>query len=123
MRDDTGSYFKTEFLSKMFGLDFFEEKEFEKIELKKITHEEIRETFKWGTRGVNMDQPVRQVLLKDIDDTHLGNIITYVENIGNVAYDQNREELLNNFNKEKEYRKENNIKVIGNLLNKFKIGE
>lgn len=34
-------------------------------------HEVIRETMRWGTRGVNGDQPIRYVLLKDMTVDHI----------------------------------------------------
>lgn len=39
------------------------------------THEKIRNVFSWGTRGVNGDEPLRQVLLKDMSDDHIKAIL------------------------------------------------
>lgn len=39
----------------------------------------IRERFTWGTRGINGDQPVKYVPLKDLDTLHIQAIIKYVD--------------------------------------------
>jgi len=38
-------------------------------------HRYLRETFKWGTYGVNGDEPLKWIILKDIHDDHLENIL------------------------------------------------
>lgn len=38
----------------------------------------IREIFKWGTKGKNLDQDIQYILLKDIEDDHLENIIKWI---------------------------------------------
>ena len=40
--------------------------------------EEIREVFKWGSNGVNGDQPTTYTLLKDLSDDHLESIIDFL---------------------------------------------
>lgn len=42
-------------------------------------HEEIREHLSRGGRGINGDEPLKYVLLKDIDDSWLQAIINYEE--------------------------------------------
>lgn len=51
-------------------------------------HEEIREVFTWGTRGVNGDQPLQYKLLKDLTTDHVKNIISHIED--NTFYSESK---------------------------------
>ena len=51
-------------------------------------HAEIREVFRWGTRGKDGNQPLKFILLKDMESDHIQAIIEtqthipgYIENI------------------------------------------
>jgi hypothetical protein len=43
-----------------------------------MSHELIRNTQKWGSYGINGDEPLTERLIKDLSDTHLSNIITFL---------------------------------------------
>lgn len=43
-----------------------------------MSHELIRNTQEWGSYGVNGDEPLTRRLIKDISDTHLSNIISFL---------------------------------------------
>ena len=47
--------------------------------MKDTNFEELRYLFKWGTKGINGDEPLRTVRLKDIEYDHLVNIIIWVK--------------------------------------------
>jgi hypothetical protein len=38
-------------------------------------HEKIRDSFEWGSYGVNGDQPLKYTLLKDLDVSHIVAIV------------------------------------------------
>jgi len=40
-------------------------------------HEEIREHFVWGSRGVNGDEPLHFILIKDLQDAHIEALFDY----------------------------------------------
>jgi hypothetical protein len=42
-------------------------------------HTIVRERFNWGGRGVNGDEPLTYIILKDIVPAHLDALITYTE--------------------------------------------
>ena len=42
-------------------------------------HNLLRECFTWGARGVNGDQPLHYIKLKDITDSHLEALIDYTK--------------------------------------------
>ena len=67
--------------------------------------EVIREVFYRGGRGKNMDEPLKYVPLKDIDDEWLGAIIDYEE-----QYRPNNR-YLPIYYKELDYRNDNKISV------------
>lgn len=64
-------------------------------------HEEIREGFYWGTRGVNGDKHLEYKPLKDLDTSHIEAILDTQKHLPEWRIDI--------FNQELEYRKENNI--------------
>jgi hypothetical protein len=39
----------------------------------------IREEYCWSTCGIKGNEPFREVILKDIDDEHLKNIISWIK--------------------------------------------
>jgi hypothetical protein len=41
-----------------------------------IKHVDTRDTFKWGTYGKQLKDPLRYVYLKDMSDSHIINVIT-----------------------------------------------
>lgn len=45
-------------------------------------HMILREEFEWGTYGKSGNEPLRQILLKDITDPHLDNIIVHLNSSG-----------------------------------------
>lgn len=47
-------------------------------------HETIRECFTWGTRGVDGDQPLTQMLLKDMSIDHIEAILATQSHIRNT---------------------------------------
>jgi len=47
----------------------------------KNTIEEIREVMTWGTRGINGDQPLTYVKLKDMSTTHIARTLSNVPGI------------------------------------------
>ena len=44
-------------------------------------HNLLRECFTWGARGVNGDQPLHYIKLKDITDDHLYALIEYTKEV------------------------------------------
>lgn len=63
-----------------------------------------RETFSWGTRGKNLDQDIKLILLKDIENEHLENIIKWIKKYPELY----NLEILDLMETEKHYR----LKVI-----------
>lgn len=63
-------------------------------------HIGIRNTFRWGTRGKNLDQEIQYVLLKDIDNEHLENIIKWIKTHTQIY----NEYTINLMETEKKYR-------------------
>lgn len=43
-----------------------------------MPHEIDRQVKTWGTFGKNGDEPLRHILIKDISDSHLENIIIFI---------------------------------------------
>lgn len=41
-----------------------------------LDHYLYRDTFKWGTYGKKLDQPLRYVYLKDMSNSHIINVLT-----------------------------------------------
>lgn len=70
------------------------------------SHIETRTTKYWGTKGYENDPP-RKILIKDISDTHLKNIITYIIKYNN-HYSDSIKQLMEN---ELTFRQLNNISV------------
>lgn len=64
----------------------------------KSPHEEIREYYEWGTYGINGDQSVRYIKLKDLSIDHIKAILS--------TQTQLKDELVNIFNDELEFRKD-----------------
>ena len=66
--------------------------------------EKVRETFTWGSRGKLGNEPLRQILLKDLTDEHLSNIIstqrhirgTYVEDLMKMELEYRNEDKNDN---------------------------
>lgn len=69
-----------------------------------ITHEDVRNVFKWGTRGKNGKEPLKKVLLKDLSNNHIQAIIDTQLHITN--------ETKTIFENELKYRKEKDINII-----------
>lgn len=44
-----------------------------------MNHEEVRQTFKWGTLGKDGKGPLKYIILKDISNEHLNNILRFIE--------------------------------------------
>lgn len=65
--------------------------------------EVIRESYEWGTRGKNGDDPLQYKRLCDLTDSHIEAIIRTQWQLSN--------ERLEMFKKELEYRKQDNIEV------------
>lgn len=42
-------------------------------------HELLRERFSWGARGINGDEPLHYIKLKDITESHLEALIEYTD--------------------------------------------
>ena len=42
-------------------------------------HLEARKHFKWGTYGKNGDEPLRYIIVKDLENSHLENIISHIK--------------------------------------------
>ena len=63
------------------------------------THEEIREGFSWGTYGINRDEALKYVLLKDMDTSHINAIITTHPHIAAELRKVFRDELIYRGNK------------------------
>ncbi len=70
-------------------------------------HTYLRETYKWGTYGVNGDEPLKWLILKDIHDDHLANIITMVTTHSRSYHSS----ILMVMSDEQEYRKIKKIRV------------
>ncbi len=70
-------------------------------------HYIVRETSSWGSFGIDGNESLTTRLIKDISDSHLMNIITFIKsNFG--SYSQKiYKDMLN----EVEYRAENQISV------------
>ena len=58
------------------------------------THEEIREGFSWGSYGVNGDEPLHYIFLKDMDTDHIKAIIMTQSHISAELRKVFREELI-----------------------------
>jgi len=70
-------------------------------------HIKLRESIERGGRGIDGKQPLKYVLLKDLNDNWLENLIEYEEkNRPNNGY-------LPFYKAEKKYRKDNNIIIEG----------
>ena len=63
-------------------------------------HTKIREVFDWGSYGINGDEPLKYILLKDITEGHLDALIDYCK----TGYPS---KILKVFKDEKEYRNNN----------------
>ena len=63
-------------------------------------HTKIREHFDWGSYGINGDEPLKYILLKDITEGHLDALIDYCK----TGYPS---KILKVFKDEKEYRNNN----------------
>lgn len=50
----------------------------------KFTHELLREFQTWGTYGKKGDQPLKHILIKDIEDDRLINIISHLKDLGHT---------------------------------------
>jgi NDP-sugar pyrophosphorylase family protein len=61
--------------------------------------EKVRETFTWSSRGKLGNEPLRQILLKDLTDEHLSNIISTQHHIRGTHVEEY-------FKEELEYRKD-----------------
>lgn len=68
--------------------------------------ETIREIFKWGTRGVKGDKPLRWVLLRDMTNLHIESVIDYLQ-----PYPKEVSRNIDLFRRELEYREKNGISV------------
>lgn len=68
-------------------------------------HEKVREVVERGGRGIDGDEPLKYVVLKDISDNWLQAIITYEEKY------RPKNMYLPIYREEQVYRKQNNIKV------------
>lgn len=71
-----------------------------------ISHIESRNTKYWATKGYENDPP-RNILIKDISDTHLKNILSYIIKYNN-HYSQSTKTLMEN---ELTFRQLNNISI------------
>ena len=69
------------------------------------SHEKVREVVERGGRGINGDEPLKYVVLKDISDNWLEAIITYEEEY------RPKNMYLPIYCEEQLYRKQNNVKV------------
>ena len=58
------------------------------------THEEIREGFSWGSYGVNGDEPLHYIFLKDMNTKHINAIIMTQSHISAELRKVFREELI-----------------------------
>ena len=76
-----------------------------------------REYFEWGTYGKNGNEPLRYIILKDIDDEHLDNIIKFVKSMNNGVPDFYNLETISLMEQEKEYRLKNFRKLKLKKLN------
>lgn len=56
-------------------------------------HEDIREGFSWGTYGINGDQPLKHVFLKDMDKDHIEAILKTQTHVPEYMRDMFRDEL------------------------------
>lgn len=63
-------------------------------------HHHIREHFSWGTYGIDGDQPIKFVKLKDLTSKHIENILEYCKPTGKI------EKV---FLDELQYRSDNNL--------------
>ena len=63
-----------------------------------------RENFSWGCRGINGDQPLKRVLLKDLSNEHITNIVNTQVHLPDYMVDLFVEELL--------YRADNGIEIL-----------
>ena len=48
------------------------------------SHDKIREVFKWGTRGKDGNQPLSFVTLRDMEESHISNILATQRLYGRV---------------------------------------
>lgn len=56
-------------------------------------HDRVREVLKWGTYGINGDQPLTYILLKDMNSEHIGACLSNIKNIHSVWKKAFKEEL------------------------------
>ena len=75
-----------------------------------------RLTKTWGTFGKNGDEPLRHILIKDISDSHLENIISFITQ-RTAWYNRETLELMI---EEKQYRLVHSITVSDYKKKKFK---
>ena len=71
------------------------------------SHAKIREEFKWGSFGMHGNEQRTDRLLKDIADSHLANLIPFIQRYS----EHYPEEILNTFQNELVYREEHGIIV------------
>jgi hypothetical protein len=46
-----------------------------------LNHLEAREHLKWGTYGKNGNEPLRYIIVKDLENSHLQNIISHIKEL------------------------------------------
>lgn len=77
-----------------------------------MSHEIIRNTETWGSYGINGDEPLTIRLIKDISDSHLNNIINFINSL--IFYDIYKVfygKMYKVMCDELEFRRKNNITV------------
>lgn len=71
--------------------------------------EKIRNSFSWITLGREMNEEPRQILLKDISDSHLLHIIGHIMKNVEIKNSNEGRSILNVMHQEAIYRAEHNI--------------
>jgi len=46
------------------------------------SHETIRNNFRWGTRGISGNDPLKYILIKDMTESHINAVIEYLKEQG-----------------------------------------
>ena len=56
-------------------------------------HDKVREVMKWGTYGIDGDQPLTYILLKDMNSAHIGACLENVPSMHPAYKESFKEEL------------------------------